>query len=202
MGCGGSTENLPSISIVFLDVDGVLNSAQTNMCGIDKEHLDNLDYIIRQTNNECKIVLSTTWRNNENSKQQLIQRLQTELKIDGDINDFVIGSTPLLHDKQRANEINQYFKVNRKQLNKTYNIESWVALDDMALDKPNEECKQIMKGHFVKINSEFGLSLTHAKMAVNILNGNESANAQYMETINKKEAEIDAQTAALYAKYT
>lgn len=201
MGCSGSTDNLNSISIIFLDVDGVLNSAQTNMCGIDKEHLDNLDYVIKNTNFECKIVLSTTWRNNENTKKQLLQTLQTELKVDGDINDFVIGSTPLLDGKQRANEINQYFKINKKDLNKTYKIESWVALDDMALDKPNQECQQIMKGHFVKINSEFGLSLNHAKMAVNILNGNESANDQYLESVNKKEAEIDAQTAALYAKY-
>ena len=201
MGCGGSAVELQSISIIFLDVDGVLNSVQTQMCGIDKVHLDNLDYIIKHSDNQCKIVLSTTWRNNENTKQQLLDTLQKELNIEGDINDFVIGSTPLLSNKQRANEIDGYFKINKKILNKRYKIESWVALDDMSLDKPNDECKQIMKGHFVKINSEFGLTADHAKMAVNILNGNESANAQYMQEIDKKEAEIDAQTAALYAKY-
>ena len=75
-------------------------------------------------------------------------------------------------------------------------------LDDMALDKPNQQCQQIMNGHFVKINSEFGLTLDHAKMATNILNGYQAANDQYLENINKKEAAIDAQTSALYAKYS
>eukprot|EP01084_Bolivina_argentea_P224004 378881_1 len=201
MGCVGSTAELQVISVIFLDVDGVLNSVQTQMCGIDKVHLNHLQYIIDNSEYACKIVLSTTWRNNENTKKQLLNTLERELNIDN-VNDLVIGSTPSLDNAQRANEIDKYFKVNKKFLSKMYNIISWVALDDMNLDKPNEECKKIMDGHFVKVNSEYGLSLDHAKMAVNILNGNEDANAEYKQEINEKEAEIEAKYMSLYAKYS
>ncbi len=199
MGCTGSAPELTLISIIFLDVDGVLNSVDSDI--IDKVHLDNLEYIINHSKFPCKIVLSTSWRKHENTKIELLDTLKSELNVD-DIDNLVIGSTPLLEKSQRAIEIDRYFKLNRDVLNKKYKTESWVALDDMSLDKPNEECKQIMNGHFVKINCQYGLTLDQAKVALNILNGNESANDQYNQQLNQKEAEIEANVQALYTKYS
>eukprot|EP01083_Nonionella_stella_P023962 66301_1 len=199
MGCTSSVSEAITISIIFLDVDGVLNSAQTQMCGIDTVHLNHLGYIMKHTDHPCKIVLSTTWRNNKHTKQQLLNTLQSKLDIK-DIHGLVIGSTPSLQSP-RAIEIHQYFKINQKKLAKKYRIMSWIALDDMNLDKPNQTCKDIMQGHFVKVNSQYGLRMDHAKMAINILNGNESANAEYTQQINQKEAEIEAKYQSLYAKY-
>ena len=46
-----------------------------------------------------------------------------------------------------------------------YKIESWIAIDDMNLEKPNNECKKIMNNHFVKIDPNQGLTLEKAKIA-------------------------------------
>eukprot|EP01084_Bolivina_argentea_P126869 224521_1 len=161
-----------SISIVFLDVDGVLNSMETNMCGIDKVHMNHLKFIVSNTTHECKLILSTSWRTDEKLKQTLLDTLESELGIDN-INDFVIGQTPYLV-KQRAIEIDQYFITNKKMLSKKYMIESWIALDDTNIDGPTKECQTIMEGHFVKVDPEYGLTWDDAKLAIKMLNGSES----------------------------
>ena len=83
-------ESLESIKILFLDVDGVLNG--NRVC------FKNLEQII--INTKCKIVLSTTWRLNENHKASLFRMMSEYFKeiytgnIDGIKNELVIGDTP------------------------------------------------------------------------------------------------------------
>lgn len=59
--------------VIFLDIDGVLNSLKTfvkhpfSMLGIDKQYVKIFNRIIEET--EAKVVLSSTWRHNPNWKK-------------------------------------------------------------------------------------------------------------------------------------
>lgn len=60
------------LKVIFLDVDGVLNRNSTTerfgpYIGIDLELVENLKYILEETG--AKIVLSSTWRLEDNSTQ-------------------------------------------------------------------------------------------------------------------------------------
>jgi len=78
-----------NIKILFLDVDGVLNTAATT--GISVVHIERLKHIVDQTN--CKIVLSTSWRVVDDTRRQIIEALY---KIGNmDVSNIIIGSTPI-----------------------------------------------------------------------------------------------------------
>ena len=74
----GNNQANNSIKIVFLDVDGVLNSLNytpvqdvkcvDDLYVIEEEKIKLLKEIIIKTN--AKIVISSTWRNNENTKRE------------------------------------------------------------------------------------------------------------------------------------
>eukprot|EP01084_Bolivina_argentea_P019065 35469_1 len=162
------------ISIIFLDVDGVLNTVETRLSKtIGDTQLKQLNYILTNTQYDTKIVLSSNWRKHRNSRKLFFNTLKSYFNIKN-INDLIIGVTPTLRRAKRAIEINEYFKINENSLNKIYIIKSWVVLDDMNLDKPNAQCQQIMNGHFIKIDRKYGLTIDDAKRAVSLLNMSET----------------------------
>ena len=157
------------ISIIFLDVDGVLNSSAVKwrgQKGVDAENLDNLRYLINRCNYSVRIVLSTARRRDPYSKKKVVDVLKWAIG-----RDLVIGSTPTFNIcTKRAYDIDEYFMQNREWLRQRYTIKSWVVLDDLPLDKTNERCAQILHGHFVRVNEEYGLTRQNAEMAISILN--------------------------------
>lgn len=157
-----------TVKLLFLDVDGVLNNASTSWDeyhnGLDDQLLKYLKYIVEHTG--CKIVLSTTWRLNANAKRILLHTLKTRADINSD--DVVIGQTLSLkaNGLHRTHEIYHYLKYNEWR----YNVVSWCALDDLALNKFDALSKQIMSGHFVRTNAKIGLSPHNALSCIAILN--------------------------------
>lgn len=133
------------MKIIFLDIDGVLNTSATfkrryyeyKKSGIlwleiDEFRLQLLQKIVKETN--AKIVLSSTWRSgfvkNNNNNNIIIptfdkskQLLNIFKKYDLDIYDI----TPYDKNMWRENEILEYLK-NRDD------VESFVIFDDEAKD--------------------------------------------------------------------
>lgn len=119
------------MNIVFLDIDGVLNSQNKLMevyyktgkphSGInypfDEKCLENLKILIEETNS--KIVITSTWRKYEEDMKKLINIFK-EYNLDKRI----IGYTPVLNTK-REEEIIEYLKELDTNVN-------FVIIDDIT----------------------------------------------------------------------
>eukprot|EP01084_Bolivina_argentea_P062545 114393_1 len=167
-------ENKPIIKILFLDIDGVMNTLlleqdiDTDPNALFKiDRIDRLKHILKQTN--CKIVLSTAWRRHDEMKSQIKQEF---IKNKIDWNDIYIGDTPIEDDfkcdlnmTQRTYEINKYLK----SIESKYCVKMWCAVDDMTLDYFYDD-KNIMKGHFVHTDGYVGITDKDTLQIINILN--------------------------------
>ena len=121
------------MKVIFLDVDGVLNSddyfdkiENMNIEGIendiDVEKIKLLRMAIEET--DAKVVLSSSWRYTR--KAQSLKELLLRYGI-------YVNSTPFLNH-ERGKEIKEWIKNNR-------DIEDFVILDDEIFDSYDEELK-------------------------------------------------------------
>lgn len=135
------------MKVIFLDVDGVLNSDEyikgtikSNIQGIEKhvdvEKIKLLRQAINQTN--AKVVLTSSWRLTKMA-QELIKLLITY--------GIYADSTPYIRN-ERGLEIKQWLADNQ-------NVEDFVILDDEIFDSYDEE---LMK-KLVKISNGNGHNL-------------------------------------------
>jgi len=158
----------PSLKLLFLDVDGVLNRPSTPWddvhTGLDSKLLKYLKLIVLKTG--CKIVLSTTWRLNPDTKRILLSAFKTRMDLDPAT--VVLGQTKSLkrHGLHRTNEIEHFLRANRRRVH----VVSWCALDDLKLNAYDAHSKQFMRGHFVRTDRRTGLSPQNALSAIDILN--------------------------------
>ncbi len=164
--------------IVFLDIDGVLNSNYWNECHqreisdgtlIDEEKVHLLAELVRRTN--AKIVLHSGWRMWFDKElkplqleaQRLLDFLEKEnLELDGitpDLTTEEIRKTKKF-SLVKAEEILAYLEMHSE-------VSEWVVLDD--LDLHNEQVAM----HQVKTNDEIGLTFEDVIAAEKILNKNE-----------------------------
>lgn len=155
------------MKVIFLDIDGVLNSkaydAQRNLneqTDIDETRLPLVKKIVDQTG--AKIVLSSTWREHWSVDPQLCDN-------DGDyINKTFAMSGLKIYDKtprlgitaERPDEIRAWLNST------TETIESFVIIDDYRYAWAE------LAGKFVKTNPNFGLGLEeeHMLKSIAILN--------------------------------
>lgn len=120
------------MKIIFLDIDGVLNNQimyedREDIIGskggeLSKKCIDQLNDLTRLT--EAKIVLSSTWRMDEDVEEYLAAS-----GIKGEI----IGKTPCLRDRfsLRGNEIHAWIVENEAVIGSYYSdFHSFVILDD------------------------------------------------------------------------
>lgn len=162
------------MKLIFLDVDGVLNSTETDVrapsgvIGVEDDKLLRLKQIVDQTG--AKVVLTSTWKTDyypgqpledmPSDGQYLLKKLQ-EHKIP------LIGKTedPAWHRRGRGilDFINHF----------PQNVESFVILDDERFDFEYEgiDDKHI-KTFFTKrtVQTLLGLQDYHIEKAVSILN--------------------------------
>ena len=150
------------MNIIFLDVDGVLNSRNKLIEIYNKTHkphsgysypfdercLENLKLLVQETNS--KIVVSSTWRKDEEGRITLLKVL-SEYELDNKI----IGYTPVL-DKERGIEIKQFLI----SLKETHNF---VILDD-DLDMGE------LNPFLIKTNGQVGLTYENVQEAIIKLN--------------------------------
>ena len=153
----GSSNSKTNVKLVFLDVDGVLNSLGSCRGGIEiqEDKLKLLKKII-----DCigaEIVISSSWRLVNHELKQLSDALKK-------YNMRYIGVTPKLF--YRTDEIASFIKSYRK-INKNIYISHWIAIDDINLSKWNAK---MMKNHFVHTSLLRGLTEFHVEKAIKLLN--------------------------------
>ena len=150
------------MKVIFLDVDGVLNSIDSEdrlgaFIGIDYAGVKLLREIVDKTG--AKIVLISSWKlkwhKNKESQSNLANYLDQRLEEE---NLSII-------DKTEDNLFNRGEGI----INwlSTHPTESWIILDDEAFDY--EECG--IMPHLVKTSFyDGGLKDTHVELAINLLN--------------------------------
>ena len=141
------------MKIIFLDVDGVLNSFQDRY-SFDLEtdyHFELLQKIVQETG--AKIVLSSSWRIGlaRHGESVLIDRLK-EFGMN------IISCTPVLNGCCRGDEI-------RKWLDDTEeDVERFVILDDES------DMAEFKETHLIKTDSMVGLQENDVRKCIEMLN--------------------------------
>ena len=152
------------MKIIFLDIDGVLNSNQWLRHRIDvlkrdriyngdfpKGTVNELNYLIEKY--DFKIVISSSWR-----EQKTIEELKHHFINEG-IKSEIIGSTPILRNT-RGNEIQKWLDETQ------FNIESYIILDD------NNDM-ELLSENLVLIDSDTGLNANYRDQIMRIINKNQ-----------------------------
>lgn len=151
---------MEGIKVIFLDVDGVLNSNKTvrktanGYIFVDSGYLKNLKHIIDETGAE--VVLSSDWRYDRDDPK----RNGDFLELKNELLNYGIqfyGFTPELPSFHRGMEIDCWLKEHSE-------VTNFVILDDRSDIEPN-------KGHWVRTVMRRGLGVEEAKSAIRILNG-------------------------------
>lgn len=149
------------MNIIFLDVDGVLNSVNharyckevlnyEDISGsnypFDDEALMNLKYLVDIT--DAKIIISSYWKLFENNIIGLMNKLK-----EYDLDNKVIGFTPNI-DGNKVKEIMYLINEN--------GYDNYIVLDDSSLDIP----------YLVKTNRFNGLDTKNVSDGIKILSKN------------------------------
>lgn len=146
------------MNIIFLDIDGVLNSHRKLIEVYNKTHkphsgynypfdelcLENLKTLVEATNS--KIVITSTWRKDKEGRDKLIQVLK-EYQLD----QHITGYTPVLN-KSRGIEIQSYLSTLEHEPN-------FIILDD---DTDMEELTE----YLIKTNISVGLTKENTEEAI------------------------------------
>ena len=141
------------MKIIFLDVDGVLNSLQDGSFVRLRtdSHLKLLKQIVDVTG--AKIVLSSSWRiGPTKARNNLLKRLE-EYGLQ------IMDSTPVLSGaSSRGDEIRQWLNESK------YEIESFVILDD------EDDMEEFTAKNLVQTNTAVGLREKDASKCISMLN--------------------------------
>lgn len=153
---------MTDLKVIFLDFDGVLNSAKYLLgcgdCGmaIDPTRMVLLKQIVAAT--DAKIVLSTSWR--EHWSNNLADCDNTGVLINSIFSTYglqIFDKTPQLHER-RETEIKNWLDAHPE-------VKNFVVLDDRLLSA------DYLSGHFIKTSNYFdGLDETDVHKAIDILN--------------------------------
>lgn len=170
--------------IIFLDVDGVLNSDRTlyEYAPLEDDLIEHLKTIVDAT--KADIVLSSSWRSIPFAMGELIEKLTIfGLHISGVTPDGVRlkyilnnGFEPtekyLVHDRMDYDTGERYDITHDRGaeifywLNHHDNIDSFVILDDEEFD-----IQMYFPDNFIHTSFAVGLTIEDAKRAIKILNG-------------------------------
>lgn len=163
--------------IIFLDIDGVLNSnnwyvyihdtpcddSRPNFIDpdIDYRAVDRLNEIIKNTG--AKIVLSSSWRVGD---ELIWERIKTRLNRAGIARELIIDRTPSYNQIGcvRGNEILHWIKTHYDELGSHLDYKNYVIIDD--------DIDMLLYQKYNFINTSFwdGLTDEHVKEAIKILN--------------------------------
>ena len=175
------------MKVLFLDIDGVLNSenwfayriycVKNNMVNIlmnfvdtddrnikhkltmlDDRAIANLNRIIEET--ECKVVLSSSWRSSIESENIFTQNL---LKLKGFKYDFY-DVTPRLWFEDFSTRRGEEIKFWLDKESEKHEIESFVILDDDSDMLPEQ------MNNFIHVDGQVGLTDRDVLTAIEILN--------------------------------
>lgn len=128
------------MKVIFLDVDGVLNtgrfrkilkkreglSYEDSQFFFDPIAMKNLSSLVKENN--AKIVISSTWRYDKNNPKDMYWKMLIGNLREFGLEDYVIDITPDLREKYNTISCRGY--EIKEWLNNNKNIESFVIIDD------------------------------------------------------------------------
>jgi len=139
--------------VIFLDIDGVLNtygtpsSSLANWKYIEENLTKNLEFIIEKT--DADIVISSSWC------EEAIELLKS---VDFKYIDKIIGVTPRVK-RWRGEQIMDW-------TNKNDEVDDFVVIDDENFDICGEACSVIPKSKFVQTDFSKGLTKDKAEEVI------------------------------------
>eukprot|EP00929_Paragymnodinium_shiwhaense_P114952 TRINITY_DN83503_c0_g1_i1.p1 TRINITY_DN83503_c0_g1~~TRINITY_DN83503_c0_g1_i1.p1 ORF type:complete len:188 (+),score=49.82 TRINITY_DN83503_c0_g1_i1:111-674(+) len=153
--------------ILFLDIDGVMNSKRSRKLKFDaasgtmklhdaptEQALEQLRHIAHETC--CEIVLSTTWRLVPEKLSQLDELLlKHDLKL--------LGSTPDLEMNGLGDRVDEILQWLKEEQASGREVDAWLSLDDLDLLAMNP---RLCSENFVRVDDSVGLSRENAEEAV------------------------------------
>jgi len=168
------------MKVIFLDVDGVLNSEKSLMTddSLEEELLLNLKDLVQRTG--AKIILSSAWRFLFRPLRKLMERLD---KVGLYISGMTQNGVPLDWLKERGftptnKYLDSYDDIDGNEIDVTTDrgaeimkwladnpVESFVILDDEAFD-----IQRYYPDNFIKTNFNIGLIKADVNRAIDILN--------------------------------
>lgn len=136
--------------VLFLDIDGVLNSKQSRDLAIflEPSRIQLLNNILEQT--KCEVVISSTWR--LKNGPLLLEELLTLAGYKG----YILGYTPTIPNRERGSEIKEWLA--------RHPTEKFVILDD------NDDMGNLFP-YLVKTTFDEGLTETKAQEVIKKFNG-------------------------------
>jgi len=149
----------PGASILFLDIDGVLNkhvSSPSIAWHPEKALLARLKRVVEAT--DCSIVLTSDWR----CKDDLTLDIVLDFKCAGIKHGVLIGRTLISDEITRAAKIEVWLKEHGTSIG-----ERWCALDDLPLEAMDRG--HTMRGHVIQCDPGVGLSEEEAGAAIALL---------------------------------
>lgn len=140
------------MKVIFLDVDGVLNSSQDgNSIRLRTDlNLKLLQRVVRETG--AKIVLSSSWRNGPAKVLNNLHKRLEEYGLE------IMESTPDLGSLCRGDEIRQWLNANEEH------VEKFLILDD------EDNMAEFTEEDLVQTDSRIGLQEEDSIKCIKILN--------------------------------
>ena len=146
--------------ILFLDIDGVLNSEDWYENSYKRGELnDDLDPVLVKRLNklDCEVVISSSWGCNDGQTWKALRRKGFNLKVIGYTEHYEIGSDWIV----RGNSIKKWLEEN---IGYDYNKKCRYAILDDDGDMLLEQ-----KDHFVQTDFRHGVTDEHIKKLIKIL---------------------------------
>lgn len=151
---------ISQMKIIFLDIDGVLNSKKSlenfkSLWQLSPDNISQLNKIIEATG--AKIVISSSWRH----RREISSELESYLNDDCGIKGEIIGRTPVVgFSRRRGCEIATWLEEWQGE-----SIEDFVILDDGSDMEPLIE-------RLCQTSFDTGLTEQEADKAIKMLNKN------------------------------
>jgi len=120
------TSDSSKLPVLFLDVDGVLNRCAESGFGLEEDKLNLLGHIVDMTN--CRLVLSSTWRQSTDQLTRLKIALENRGMIIHDVTptlDSAIPGSVIILGKPRGLEIQAWMDAHGIP-------DRFVIVDDMS----------------------------------------------------------------------
>jgi hypothetical protein len=162
------------VKVIFLDIDGVINSMSglymrggQSVMDLYVEHIQVLKWILDKT--DARIVISSTWRIG-----MTVEELKRMFYNYGLPSRYIIDKTPRFTGEQRGFEIKHWLD------NCDVDVESFVVLDD-------DNDMDVVRDNFVQTKHDYGLTYVEGHKAVEMLNGKEKANEDFHNEMMENE---------------
>ena len=150
------------MKVIFLDIDGVVNSystkerAPSKVVGVEQRLIAHIKEIVDATG--AKLVLSSTWR--KDWAFDLLDGIDWRYLRDEFAKQdlYFMDYTPSRRDSHRGEEIKEWLESTE------YDVESYVIIDDEMFD-----IRDLHEGHIVQTSCIDGIKPGAVKMAIQIL---------------------------------